>query len=136
VDLLSISVDFCGSSVDLLWISVDLLWISVDGNYVIGLARFSEAGLRSNEVLFFGFFPFAIIFFGGGVDFGGFASIFCRWELRDWTREILRCGQRRLRAAAGMALPSLRRSAPCFCPQSLAQNSKKSGQNNRTKRGG
>jgi hypothetical protein len=55
---------------------VDLLWISVDGNYVIGLARFSEAGLRSNEVLFFGFFPFAIIFFGGGVDLESVEWIF------------------------------------------------------------
>jgi hypothetical protein len=52
---------------------------------VIGLARFSEAGLRSNEVLFFGFFPFAIIFFGGGVDLesvewilGRFGSVITR----------------------------------------------------------
>jgi hypothetical protein len=80
---------FRGSFVDLSWIFrgsfVDLSWIfrrfasifvdfrrfssiCVDANYVIGLARFSEAGLRSNEVLFFGFFPFAIIFLGGGVD--------------------------------------------------------------------
>jgi hypothetical protein len=35
---------------------------------VIGLARFSGAGLRSNEVLFFGFFPFAIIFCRVSVD--------------------------------------------------------------------
>jgi hypothetical protein len=63
----------------------------VDGNYVIGLARFSEAGLWSNEVLFFGFFPFAIIFWWVSVDFCRFLSIsvdFCRCELRDWTREI------------------------------------------------
>jgi hypothetical protein len=76
VDLLWI---FRGSFVDLLWISVDFcrfLWISVDANYVIGLARFSEAGLWSNEVLFFGFFPFAIIFFGGGVDLESVEWIF------------------------------------------------------------
>jgi hypothetical protein len=116
VDLLSIFVDFRGSSVDFRRfspifvdfrqfssifvdfrqfssISVDFCRfssISVDfrrANYVIGLARFSGAGLRSNEVLFFGFFPFAIIFcrvsvdswifggFGSWVDFGGFAAI-------------------------------------------------------------
>jgi hypothetical protein len=67
-------VDFRGSFVDFrrfASIFVDFRRFSsicVDANYVIGLARFSEAGLRSNEVLFFGFFPFAIIFLGGGVD--------------------------------------------------------------------
>ena len=45
------------------------LWILGLGKYVIGLAKLSEAGLRSNEVLFFGFFPFAIIFFGAGSIF-------------------------------------------------------------------
>jgi hypothetical protein len=80
VDLLSISVDFCGSSVDLLWIfggsSVDFGSILGLGKYVIGLARFSEAGLWSNEVLFFGFFPFAIIFWWVSVDLESVEWIF------------------------------------------------------------
>jgi hypothetical protein len=81
VDFRGSFVDFRGSFVDLSWIWVDLRRFSsifvdlrrfssicVDANYVIGLARFSEAGLRSNEVLFFGFFPFAIIFWWVSVD--------------------------------------------------------------------
>jgi hypothetical protein len=103
VDLLSIFCRFSSIFVDFRRFSsifVDFRRSSVDGNYVIGLARFSEAGLRSNEVLFFGFFPFAIIFWWASVDL---LSIFCRFGVGGVDSGPIWSGF--LRAAEGMALP-------------------------------